>query len=289
MSFFPKICGNFTFRRFKNSLPRPPIFDKNKIMNNATLEKIRGELAAKIVGRKFGRIFPLARRRLAIDFRLPDGEFLYINIEPTNPRVYLIERRLRELEKQAINSDSFSLFLRKRLANATVEAIEKIDGERVLIFRLAATSEIGAAENYSLVIQLTGRSANIFLLDRDEYVLDALNSTRGAGQEIGDKYAPPPNPNKQNQSETIETAFPKKDFSTLSAALDAHFLQKESETEFRAKVNTARSKIKKRNQTARKINGESGAGFGKSRRRGKLETIRRSDSGKSGDGDSGSG
>ena len=112
-----------------------------------------------------------------------------------------------------------------------------------MIFHLAATSEIGAAENYSFVLQLTGRSANIFLLDADDYILDALGSTRGAGQETGEKYAPPPHPNKQR--ENVEEAFSQKDFSSLSAALDANYLQKERETEFRARANAARSKIKK--------------------------------------------
>ena len=121
--------------------------------------------------------------------------------------------------------------------------LKKLKVSAFWFFRLAATSEIGAAENYSLVVQLTGRSANIFLLDANGYVLDALNSTRGAGQEIGEKYAAPPNPNKPD--ETVEEVFPNKDFPTLSAALNAHYSQKEAEAEFRAKTNAAKSKINK--------------------------------------------
>jgi predicted ribosome quality control (RQC) complex YloA/Tae2 family protein len=220
-------------------------------VNEKTLENIRRELESFLIGQRFGKIFSLARLALAIDFRLPDALFLFISVEPAAPRLYLISRRLRDLEKQSGSSGSFVLFLRKRLSGAVLEKIEKIAAERILIFHFNAPSELGETEKYSLAAQLTGRSANLLLLDRNGFILDRLRDTFGAGQEIGDRYAPPvrgaekdgkPEAEKRKRAEA--ESFPQGDFETLSEALDAFHLEKAAENRFTALANDAENKIR---------------------------------------------
>ena len=155
-------------------------------MNDATLKKIHAELEKVLTGRKFGKIFVLSKLQIAVDFRLDASLYLFISLEPNAPRVYLIERRLKELEKRSGNPPPFLLFLRKRLSNATLRSVEKIAGERILKLDFSAFSEIGQTENYSLIVQLTGRSANLFLLDENGFILDSLRENSGEGQEIAD-------------------------------------------------------------------------------------------------------
>ncbi len=83
-------------------------------MNEITLQKICAELETYLIGKKFGKIFPLSRFHLAIDFRLSDSQYLLISVEPSAPRLYLIKRRVRDLEKLAKNSSPFVLLLRMR-------------------------------------------------------------------------------------------------------------------------------------------------------------------------------
>lgn len=203
-------------------------------MNEKTLEKIRAELEAALVGQKFGKIFTLAKFQLAIDFRLPDSQYLLISAEPSAPRVYLIKRRLRDLEKESKNPTSFVMFLRKRLAHSTLKAIEKTPNERILRFTLLAQNELGETENYALIAQLTGRSANLFLLDKNDFILDACRETFGAGQEIASRYSPPvrsaEDPQKKRASDA--ESFPQAAFASLSESLDAHFLEQETERIF---------------------------------------------------------
>ncbi len=216
-------------------------------MNEKTLEKIRAELASALIGQKFGKIFLLSRFQMAIDFRLHDSHYLYINFEPSESRIYLVKRRLRDLEKQSKNQTPFVLFLRKRLANAVLETIEKLAGERILRFSFSARDELGRAENYSLIAQLTGRSANLFLLDKNDFILDAARENSGAGQEIADKYAPPFRDEKISDGETPRhrdaEIFSQGNFTNLSEALDEHFLNKETEKIFQARATSARSKL----------------------------------------------
>ncbi len=226
-------------------------------VNEKTLEKICAELASELVERKFGKIFPLSRFRLVVDFRLSGSKYLFINLEPSAPTLYLVVRRLRDLERQAKNSSPFVLRLRNRLANAVLNSIEKLENERVIRFLFSAQGELGNAETYTLVAQLTGRSANLFLLDKNDFILDALRENSGAGQEIADKYAPPFR-DEETRRRGDEEIFPKGSFETLSEALDVYYLDKEAEKTFQAKAKSAQGKlnqeIKKREKLVKKLN-----------------------------------
>ncbi len=204
---------------------------------------MRAELASRLTGQKFGKIFTLSRLRFAIDFRLPDSSYLFVSVKPSAPGIYLITRRLRDLEKQSANPTSFAMFLRKRLANSVLEDIEKIENERILLFRLNARNELGQTENYTLVAQLTGRSANLFLLDKNDFILDAARETFGDGQEIAAKYAAPKS-DAQNARHGEREIFPQGDYKTLSEAIDADALEKEIERAFRVKAQAAQAKLK---------------------------------------------
>lgn len=213
-------------------------------MNQATLEKISGELRAVLGGKKFGKIFQLSKLRFAVDFRLHDDSYLFISAESAEPRVYLIKRRLRELEKSSQNPHPFTLFLRKKLSNAQLEDVSKDAGERVLRFYFLATDEIEGLKKYALVAQLTGRSANLFLLDENGFVLDSLRETRGDGQETATRYAPPARDDETRRGGDTEI-FPQGISSTLSESLDAHYQAIEAERRFQERAKAARAKVKK--------------------------------------------
>ncbi|MEP6901739.1 MAG: NFACT family protein [Actinomycetota bacterium] len=231
-------------------------------MNEKTLEQICAELVSVLTGQKFGKIFTLSRLTIAVDFRLPDSQFLFISVESSEPRTFLIKRRLRDLEKQSGNPNQFVLFLRKRLSNAVLQSIEKFANERILKFEFSIQTELGQAEKYSLVIQLTGRSANLFLLDKNGFILDKMRETFGAGQEIGGTYSAP----FREKSEPPALAggfskneiFPQGDFQTLSEALDNFHIEKEAEKLFQNRAKVAASKlnkeISKREKLVKKLN-----------------------------------
>lgn len=212
-------------------------------VNEITLEKICAELASEIVGCKFGKIFTVSRFQMAIDFRLPDSKYLFVSIEPVAPRVYLIKRKLRDLEKQAKNPTAFVMFLRKRLAHSVLQSIEKMAGERILRFSFLAKNDLGETEHYALIVQLTGRSANLFLLDKNDFVLDACRETHGAGQEIASRYAPPAREARVPKLADAEI-FPRGNFAGLSEALDDFYQTQEIEKNFQSKANAARNKLK---------------------------------------------
>jgi predicted ribosome quality control (RQC) complex YloA/Tae2 family protein len=211
-----------------------------------TFEKIIPELRSAIVGRKAGKIFQIAKFDFAIDFRLPDSSYLFISVEPGDPRIYLIRRRLRDLERASNNLLPFAQFLRKRISNAAIIDLQQIDDERALRILLDAEDDLGNRAVYSLIVQLTGRSANLFLADANDIIIERLRETRDDGQEISTKYSPPDRPNRPTATRSLlSDSFN----GSISEYLDSLSIEKKKENGFRTIAAAAESRLKQ--QTAK--------------------------------------
>jgi predicted ribosome quality control (RQC) complex YloA/Tae2 family protein len=190
-------------------------------LNEQTIQSVVEEITPLLVGRVMGKVFQLARAVLAIDFRTGDGRYLLLAAEPNQPRLYMVRRTVRELEKQSLAPTGFALSLRKHLGGATLQSINKDASERIVRFVFAARDALGDVHARTLVAQLTGRSANIFLLDDAARILDTLRPAHGTGQEIADTYQPPTqstSPSVTNAADTNANTEAKPELATRQAA-----------------------------------------------------------------------
>lgn len=226
-------------------------------MDLETLKKVAGEISHELEGRRFGKIFALSRLSMAVDLRSSDSRYLYINVDPSDPRMYLIRRRVRDLEKQSSNPSQFCLLLRKHLSGAVLGRVEVLENERVARHYFTAENEMGDRARFELIAQLTGKSANLFLLNEDGQIVDSLRETNGEGQERGMTYFPPVRPANAKprlSSQPISSA------GSISDALDSADLEKRADREFTSLANAARSKIKqeisKREKLRKKLIGD---------------------------------
>jgi predicted ribosome quality control (RQC) complex YloA/Tae2 family protein len=215
-------------------------------LNEATIQAVIAELLPLLKGKKLGKIFPLSRLSLAVDFRLADGRYLFLGFENNPaPRIYLIKRRVKDLEKQARTPAPFLLLLRKRLGSAVLTRLVKIENERIVRFELLAEDELGERKNYTLLAQFTGRSANLFLLDADDRIIDSLRETDRAGE----TYQPPAGgasgPAVREGVSVGNKARAAHASADLSEALDAHYQKLETEKAFAAGAKTAFDEIKR--------------------------------------------
>ena len=210
-------------------------------MDLATITAIRGELEARLKQQRFGKIFQLSKTDIAIDFRMPDSTYLFISVESKNPRTYLIRRKLRDLEKISGTPGNFALTLRKQLSGAELVSIEQVKDERVLLFVFDAEDELGRSTTCRLAAQLTGASANLFLLDSESKIVDCIRQTRGEGQQIGEIYVPPARRDGDKQQAVSPADFP----ANLSEYLDVEDQERSSAANFQSLANSARSKIRK--------------------------------------------
>jgi predicted ribosome quality control (RQC) complex YloA/Tae2 family protein len=209
----------------------------------ATIKAIGAELEGALSGNRFGKVFQLSRFETAIDFRLHDSAYLFISIEPAAPRIYLIKRRLRDLERGSGNLSPFMLYLRKRLSGAEAVTVEPVEKERVLVVEFSGETELGEHCRSSLVVQLTGRSANLFLLDENKMILESARETQGEGQRIGDIYSPPGRAREKVSTPAEDEPFGTR-YTTLSQALDEYYLERESERDFKSLAGSAAAKLR---------------------------------------------
>ncbi|HYN85411.1 MAG TPA: NFACT RNA binding domain-containing protein, partial [Pyrinomonadaceae bacterium] len=127
---------------------------------------------------------------------------------------------------------------------------------------------VGGAHAPALVAQLTGRSANLFLLDDAGRVLDSLRPARGAGQETGDIYAPPAQPRDSTRTEARDSAqvtTPPAEraadappdargrFATLSEALDDFYTRRVRERAFDARASALAARLRQAAEKRRKL------------------------------------
>ncbi len=215
-------------------------------MDDQTIKEIVAEIEPLLAGRAPGKIFQLGAQSLAIDFRLRDG-YLFISAEPVGPRLYLIKRRVRDLEKQSIPPTQFALALRKELAGATLRALEKDATDRVVRFRFACRNELDQIIQRTLIAQLTGRSANLFLLDSGDTITHQLRSVRGAGLQIGEEYRlPGGGEGRTSKTEgELRENIRSDQFTSASEAADAYYVSLFAKQAFDAHASAARADLRK--------------------------------------------
>jgi len=226
-------------------------------MNDQLIANIVAELAPALAGRMMGKVWQLSRVALAFDFRLSDGHYLFISVDPAAPRLYAIARTVRELERLSLAPSSFALTMRKQLGGARLLGVKKDEGERVVRFTFAAYDAVGDTHDWTLVAQLTGRAANLLLLDAAGRVVDALRTPRGEGQEIADLYRPPLPPrtdsNESKPTPARAPAFTRGAHMSLSAAADAHYRALDQTRAFDARAAAERARLRALGEKQKKL------------------------------------
>jgi len=220
-------------------------------MDDATIAAVVAEITPLIVGRRPGKIFQLGPHALAIDFGLRTGGYLFLSVEPASPRMYLIKRRVRDLEKQSLRLGNFGLSLRKELSNTNVSSIEKIPDDRIVWFKFAGVDDLGEPIQRSLVAQLTGRAANLLILDPQQRIVAQLRDGRGPGQTVAEIFEPPP-----KQPATKEPGLPSESpqsLGSISESLDRHYLELSEKRANESRLASARAELRKELSRRKKL------------------------------------
>lgn len=218
-------------------------------MHNETIKAIVNEIGRTLTDRFQGKVFQLSPLSLAIDFGLRKGQYFFVSVDPKWPRLYLIDRRSKDLEKQSLPLTRFAQAMGTVLGGAKLVSITKDEAERVVRLSFASYDVAGQKQLQTLVIQLTGRSANLFILDFDGIVRHVLRSFRAdathehvEGQRLGDVYYAP-----QARSHKVieEQPLQQNGFPTLSAAAENYYSQLEARDQFQVRAKMVTDRLRK--------------------------------------------
>ena len=222
-------------------------------MDDATIAAIVSEIAPLLIGRAPGKIFQLTHQSLAIDFGLREPGYLFITVEPAAPRLYLIKRRVRDLEKASVPTTQFALSLRKELARKAVTSVEKLPTDRVVTLKFDGLDDLGQQTHPTLIAQLTGRSANLFLLNDEGVITGRLKETKGVGQTVGEKYQPPKSGATHSAAKSNIKSLSLSDRESLSEVLDQHYTSLEESRGLESQLAAARAGLQKEISRRRKL------------------------------------
>jgi predicted ribosome quality control (RQC) complex YloA/Tae2 family protein len=219
-------------------------------VHQETLKEIVEELDKLLPGRFLGKIFQLSAFSLAVDFGIKDDRYLYISVEPAAPRLYLIKRSVRELAKASTAPGPFAQVMRATLNRGKLLSLTKDENERIVRFSFSVVDDVNVPRKYLLVVQLTGRSANLFLLDEVGKIMQAWRRLKGEGQQLGDLYRPPP---PQVKALPGSPRIARGESLSISAAADKHYRNRDTEEEFESLAARLRTKLRKEINRRKKL------------------------------------
>ncbi|HIN33581.1 MAG TPA: fibronectin-binding domain-containing protein [Nitrospirales bacterium] len=168
------------------------------------IAQVLQEIAIPLQGGWIQKIYQPGPLAVTLEIRI-EGETLHLHISahPQIPRLHLLTQKYANPS----SPPQFCQFLRRHLQGAKVVSIEQVTDDRIVRLRYQKTQDTG-----SLMADLIGRGANLYLLDANDTVSATLRSGRLA---FGDHYELPFGESSSQQHRATE------DTSEMSQPADA--------------------------------------------------------------------
>jgi predicted ribosome quality control (RQC) complex YloA/Tae2 family protein len=160
-------------------------------MDNFLLQATANELEPLLVGQRLGKTVQLNTTDAAFDLRLRDGRWLVASTDPSRLGLYLTTRPPKQLSEEFRTDTAFVSLIKKYLSNAKVIALEKLGYDRVVNFEFEAENDVGQTLRRTLVVLLTGRAANVLLVEKG-CVLARLRESNEAAADLDEYVEPAP-------------------------------------------------------------------------------------------------
>lgn len=140
-------------------------------MGPLLLKEVIAELVERLSGGIVSKVHQPDERNIILKiFARGREERLIISAHHRLCRMHITERDYRNPPTPL----RFCAYLRKWITNARIESITRKDLERIAAIDLVKKSAEGTRAEFRLMAELTGKSANIILTDREGMVLDSL-------------------------------------------------------------------------------------------------------------------
>lgn len=142
-------------------------------MDNFLLQIIVNELGLRLGGHRVGGIYQIGATDLAIDFYAPNERWLMISTDPQRLAFYLTSRNPKQSGDEPRSDTAFVALAKKHLGGSRLAAAEKLGYDRVVHLEFNVKDKDGKNTRRKLVTALTGRSANVTLVE-DSRIIASL-------------------------------------------------------------------------------------------------------------------
>ena len=135
------------------------------------LSAVMGEIRALTADARVDKIYQPARDTVILQLKCREGrQKLLFALNPTAPRLHLTSAN----PENPAEPPMFCMLLRKHLLGAHLVHMEQIPMERCAMFTFDCIDEMGDHVQKSLVVELMGRTCNLYLLAPDGRIIDCL-------------------------------------------------------------------------------------------------------------------
>ena len=187
----------------------------------AEIEAVVREIAPVLTGGWVQKIHQPTPSAITLQVRAPGQTLsLFISADSATARLHFLTQR----QPNPAAPPPFCQFLRAHIQGARLDGIEQVQGDRIVRFRMTARE--GAC---SLIAQLTGKRADLFLLNAEDKILAALNAPL---DQVGKPYQPPALRSRIDvEVDSPSLSSPDEDHSfSVSAAFEHRYQEREEET-----------------------------------------------------------
>lgn len=137
------------------------------------IESLLAEIVPRLAGGTIRQAWCRNPWSFVLEVRQPgENHYLLFSLEEVAVRLHLVPER----PEQPPKPPDFIMLLRKYLEGARFAALEQMQRDRVVRLRAEASGQ--PEKTLALLAELTGRHGNIFLLDRDHFILGSLLPNR---------------------------------------------------------------------------------------------------------------
>ena len=186
-------------------------------LDGLTLNLLKNELSARIVGAKVEKIHQPSREELVFSLRSREGSVKLLASASANcPRVHLTDYA----PENPANPPMLCMLLRKNLSGAVITDIRQQGLDRILFIDFSGTNEIGDKTSFTLAVEIMAKHSNIVLINSEGTVVDAvkrIDMTQSSVRQIlpGTIYKLPPAQGKmsiidRNENEIAEAVLSKR-------------------------------------------------------------------------------
>ncbi len=129
------------------------------------LHHLIDELKINIINKRINKVITINDNDFA--FILNGQLTLFITINPLTPHIRLSN------EKFLTSQTTLSNFLKKHIDGGIITNIGQYNNDRIIIIDLNSSDDLGYLQRLQIIIELTGKSANLIIVNDDQYILEA--------------------------------------------------------------------------------------------------------------------
>ena len=173
-------------------------------LDGLTVNVLTKELERALKNSRVLKIYQPEEATITLQLRLPgETRILLISADAVHPRIHTLDQQ----PNNPLNPPAFCMLLRKYLEPSRLLKIQQQGFDRIVHLHFEAMDEFGKLTELVLIFELMGRQSNLYLINQERVIIDALKRFPDRGIAPGESYVAPSDQGKLNPTDITAEQF----------------------------------------------------------------------------------